>query len=82
MVIRGRVHNGVVILEQNASVPDGTEVTVIINSRSNGSPATMTDVELQRYRDALGRLDALPNESPDDDFSGAHHDRALYGEGS
>ena len=80
MVIRGRVENGVVILERNANVPDGTEVTVIINSRSNGSPETMTDMERQRYREALGRLDALPNERPDDDFRGAHHDRALYGE--
>ena len=80
MVIRGRVQNGVVILDQKATVPDGTEVTVIINSRPNGRPARMTDAELQRYRDALGRLDALPDECPDDDFSGAHHDRALYGE--
>ena len=81
MVIRGRVQNGVVILDQKAPVPDGTEVTVIVNSRETGSPACMTDAELKRYRDALSRLDALPNERPDDDFSGKHHDRALYGDG-
>ena len=81
MVIRGRVENGVVILEQNTTVPDGTEVTVIISSNFNGSPEAMTDVERQKYREALDRLDALPNERPDDDFSGKHHDRALYGDG-
>ena len=29
MVIRGRIQNGVVVLDSNASLPEGTEVTVV-----------------------------------------------------
>ena len=41
----------------------------------------MTDDELQRYREALAEIESLPNENPGDTFSGADHDRVLYGDG-
>ena len=32
MVIRGRIQNGVVVLEKDAAVPEGTEVTVVVRN--------------------------------------------------
>ncbi len=34
MVIHGRVHHGVVVLDGNAALPEGSEVTVVCSSVS------------------------------------------------
>jgi hypothetical protein len=86
MVARGRVQNGVVVLEQGVQLPEGTAVTVLpepADCKSDvGVPSDrMTDDELKRYRAALAEIESLPNENPGDTFSGADHDRVLYGEG-
>lgn len=79
MIIRGRIQNGVVIFEEEVRLPDGTEVSVVV--RPTVAPATdeMAEQRQRRYREALARIDAMPNENPSDTFSGADHDRVLYG---
>jgi hypothetical protein len=80
MVIPGRVHNGVVVLDSPASLPEGTEVTVSVCAPINGERQAMSDVQRRRYVEALVRIDALADENPSDTFSGADHDQILYGE--
>ena len=85
MVARGRVQNGVVVLEEGVRLPEGTAVTVLpepdVFESEVGVPSDrMTEDELRRYREALAEIDSLPNENPGDTFSGAEHDRVLYGE--
>ena len=82
MVIRGRVRNGVVVLEDDVCLPDGTEVSVVIRSFVDANAVEMTEEQQRRYREALDQVDSLPNENSGDSFCGADHDRALYGEGS
>ena len=80
MEIPGRVQNGVVVLENGTSLPDGTEVTVSVCAEAVRARETMTEEQRRRYLDALARIDAIPDENPGDTFSGAEHDRVLYGE--
>jgi uncharacterized membrane protein len=80
MVIRGRVQNGVVVLEDAVSVPEGTEVTVVVGTAPEAAGDSMTEENRRRLREALRRIESLPNENPGDTFSGADHDRALYGD--
>jgi hypothetical protein len=79
MVIRGRIQNGVVVLEDAVSVPEGTEVTVVVGTAPEVAGDPMTDQQCRRLREALRRIESLPNENPGDTFSGADHDVALYG---
>ena len=84
MVARGRVQNGVVVLEEGVRLPEGAAVTVlpepgVSESKVGVPPDRMTEDELRRYRQALAEIQALPNENPGDTFSGADHDRVLYG---
>jgi hypothetical protein len=81
MVIRGRVQNGVVVLENDTSLPEGMEVTVVASAAIEAASDTMSEEQRKRYLEALRRIDALPNENPNDAFSGADHDRVLYGDG-
>ncbi len=81
MVIRGRIEQGVVVLDDGVSLPDGTEVTVVVRADPDIDGDAMSEEERRRYLDALDRIDAIPNENPGDSFSGADHDRVLYGEG-
>jgi predicted DNA-binding antitoxin AbrB/MazE fold protein len=81
MVIRGRIENGVVVLKDDVSLPEGTEVSVFVLAKHDASGETVTDEQQRRYREALARIDAVPNENPGDTISGADHDQVLYGEG-
>jgi hypothetical protein len=40
----------------------------------------MLNDERSRYLNALGRFDAVADENPNDNWSDADHDRALYGD--
>jgi hypothetical protein len=80
MEIPGRVQNGVVVLENGSSLPDGTEVKVSVCDEAVRARDAMTAEERRRYLRALARIDAVPNENPGDTFGGAEHDRVLYGE--
>jgi len=91
MVIRGRVEHGVVVLDERVSLPEGTEVTVVVRAAVQSSevvtaeagpgPAAeqMSEEERRRILEIMDRIAALPDENPGDTFSGADHDKALYG---
>lgn len=79
MVIRGRIENGVVVLESPVSLPEGTEVTVMVHTDA-GTAEAAAAAERQRILEIMDRIAALPCENPGDTFSGADHDRVLYGE--
>ena len=79
MVIRGRIHNGVVVLDADVSVPEGTEVTVVVPATPEAVGDVMSEAEQRRILEIMDRIAALPDENPGDTFSGADHDRVLYG---
>jgi hypothetical protein len=79
MVIRGRIHNGVVVLETNTPLQEGMEVTVVVPAASVGSIDTLSEAEQRRILEIMDHIAALPDENPGDTFSGADHDRVLYG---
>jgi predicted DNA-binding antitoxin AbrB/MazE fold protein len=81
MVVRGRVENGVVVVDESVNLPEGTEVSVVLPSGGDRSVEKLTDEQRRRLREALQRFEALPDENPGDTFSGADHDRVLYGDG-
>lgn len=78
MVLQGIVQNGVVVLGPGANVPEGTQVSVYVPQGSSQTAVGTADVE--RRRAALAAILALPDENPGDTFSGADHDKVLYGE--
>lgn len=82
MVFQGHIENGVVIPHGAFPLPDGTQVTITVREASGAPKDSMTDPDRQRYLAALAKIDALANENPGDDASGADHDRFLYGERS
>lgn len=79
MVIRGRVQNGVVVLPAGASLPEGVEVTVVVDAARQPADDPMPEGERRRVLEIMDRIAALPDENPDDRFSGADHDQVLYG---
>ncbi|GIX00054.1 MAG: hypothetical protein KatS3mg111_3386 [Pirellulaceae bacterium] len=79
MVVQGRVQNGVIVLDGDVSLPEGAEVEIVVRVEPKEASDTMTHEQRRRLSDALARIDALPNENPGDTFSGADHDRVLYG---
>jgi len=79
MVIRGRIQNGVVVLDAGASVPEGTEVTVVVPAVSEPPSKETCDAERQRVLQIMDHIAALPIEGADTPFSGADHDKLLYG---
>jgi hypothetical protein len=79
MVIPGRVENGVVVLERGASLPEGTEVSVVVPAALGEPGQTTIDPEHKRRLEIIERIAALPIEGATDPFSGRDHDRILYG---
>lgn len=78
MLIQGHVENGVVIPDAPISLPDGTEVTIVVRAAETASAEVVSPDERARRLAALAALDAVANENPGDRFSGADHDQALY----
>lgn len=68
MTYRGRVKNGVVVLDPPASLPEGAEVEVV-PARQEQSAPTLAD----RYKDIIGIAEGLPADSSQNHY---HH---LYG---
>jgi len=82
MTLNGKVHNGVVVFDDPANLPEGTPVTVFLAPREPPAPRPeerMTEEEHQRIMAIMDRIASLPNENPGDRFSGRDHDEALYG---
>ena len=68
MTYRGRVKNGVIVLDDSASLPDGTEVDV--------SPAVDDSTEPtwgEVFKDIIGKAEGLP---PD---MARNHDHYIHG---
>lgn len=80
MLIRGRVHNGVVSFPSDVSLPEGLEVTVVVPTSSESSESNLSEQDLGRIRKMMDDIASLPDENPGDAFSGAEHDKVLYGE--
>jgi predicted DNA-binding antitoxin AbrB/MazE fold protein len=78
MVIRGRIENGVVVLENEISLPEGTEVMIEIRAPEVGEGEAMSEERRQRLRETMDRIASLPNKNPGDTFRGVDHDRELY----
>jgi hypothetical protein len=82
MTLNGKVHNGVVVFDDPANLPEGTPVTVFIVPQQPPAPhqeERMSEEEHRRLMAILDRIAALPDENPGDNFSGRDHDQALYG---
>ena len=79
MAIRGRIQNGVVVFDADATVPEGTEVDVVVRAAPETDNEAVLDAERQRELQIMDRIAALPIEGMTDPFTGADHDKALYG---
>jgi len=83
MTLQGRIHNGVVVLEGNAALPEGTPVTVVVDRPQKipkaGQSDLMSEEEQRRVCEIIDRIAALPIEGSTEPFSGADHDKVLYG---
>ena len=83
MTLHGTIRNGMVVFDSGPNLPDGTPVTVVLANPQPTAPAQgdrMSEEEYGRVRAILDEISALPNENPGDTFSGADHDKVLYGE--
>jgi hypothetical protein len=82
MTLQGVVQNGVVVLEPGALVPEGAVVSVVVAPHTLTPPKRdkMTEEERRRLLAIVDRIASLPNENPGDTFSGADHDKVVYGE--
>ena len=80
MVIRARIHNGVIALGNELSLPDGTEVTVVVRAEPKVAGPQITGEQRRSLCEMRREIETLPNENPGDTFSGADHDRVLYGD--
>ena len=63
--------HGVLRLKQPISLPEGSEVEVIVISRQAGA-------EEAKPAEVLASIASLPLEVPGGDFSGRDHDTVLY----
>jgi hypothetical protein len=78
MVIHGRVKDGVVVLEGATSLPEGTEVTVLVPFEMDRG-AKLSEQERRRILEIIDRIASLPIEGSQEPFSGSDHDQVLYG---
>ncbi len=77
MTYRGRVKNGVIVLDPPASLPEGEEVEIFTrkkvelagSSASDDEPKTWYEV----FEDVIGKAEGLPEDSS------VNHDHYLYG---
>lgn len=76
MSLLGHVRNGVIVLDENATLPENTAVLVIPARAAHEQPAAD---QTQRLVAEVARIAGLPLEGDQDAFCGADHDRVLYG---
>jgi hypothetical protein len=68
MTYRGRVKNGVVVLDDPAGLPEGAEVEVVHTAAEERIPTLY-----ERLKDIVGIAEGLPADSS------VNHDHYLYG---
>ena len=78
MLISGRIHNGVVTLQGDVSLPEGMEVTVVAPAAPKAVGDVLSEAERHRVLEIMDRIAALPIEGSAEPFSGADHDKILY----
>lgn len=77
MPVVGHVKNGVIIPDEVCDLPEDSKVWVVPVTE----PSLLSAVERsRRLYEECRRIAALPMEGDDDGFSGADHDKVLYGE--
>jgi hypothetical protein len=83
MTLEGKIHNGVVVFEGGAALPEGTPVIVVVDQpQTDPNPAKsnlMSEEEQRRVCEIIDRIAALPIEGSTEPFSGADRDKILYG---
>jgi putative zinc finger/helix-turn-helix YgiT family protein len=77
LVIRGRIQKGVVVLEA-ASVPEGTEVAVVVPAATKAANEEILNAQRQRVLQIMDRIAAMPIDAVDEPFSGAEHGNVLH----
>jgi hypothetical protein len=62
MTLRGQIRNGVVVLENGAALPDGTDVTVrpVTRKAAKGSPQTSKSRSRRKLLRHAGKATGLP----------------------
>lgn len=77
MPVVGHVKNGVVVPDEACDLPEDSKVWLVPVSE----PSTLSAAEKsRRLYEECRRIAALPMESDNQGFSGADHDKILYGE--
>jgi predicted DNA-binding antitoxin AbrB/MazE fold protein len=67
MIYRGHIQNGVVVLDEDVKLPDGTEVHV------EAIPGRLRKTLAERFQDVIGAVNDLPSDIAE------NHDHYLYG---
>jgi hypothetical protein len=73
MVYRGRVKNGVVVLDDPVQLPEGTEVEVDLLIRSTGESLEGAPTLYDRLKPVIGMAEGLPADLAE------NHDHYLHG---
>ena len=77
MVIKGTVHNGQIRFE-GSSLPEGTQV--LITPMKSPNSELLPEHDLTGLKTEIHRIASLACENDSNDvFSGADHDKVLYG---
>ena len=77
MVIRGTVQDGQIRINVSGLLPEGSSVLVTPIEALPKNVESQYDLKAAKAK--LREIIELPSLSPDDGFSGADHDRILYG---
>ena len=67
MIARGRVQNGVVVLDGGVRLPEGREVTVSVPTAENHETPAKYEVSEERRKALLGLIGCCKTDNPPDD---------------
>lgn len=78
MTISGTVHNGVVVLGEGQSLPEGASVQIVFTPSVESRPSNLAGPSIWEELARLGReAESLPCDLPED--LAINHDHYLYG---
>jgi len=78
MIYRGKVQNGVVVLQEGAELPEGVEVSVLPDASPQSTDDSQQGATIWQKLAALGRrAETQPCDLPED--LAANHDHYLHG---